>query len=129
MAKLCSCDDCWFIIGGFKLGNMESKKSNTLLSDDLWKIKKYTNNVFKKVGSDNYRQKIAYKLLNTAKISNQSEFFSILLRALNTQKTDYDVKKLAEKLQEIYPLTSKNFENVAYSIIMGIMAVKSDGGN
>jgi len=111
------------------LGNMESKKSNTLLSDDLWKIKKYTNNVFKKVGSDNYRQKIAYKLLNTAKISNQSEFFSILLRALNTQKTDYDVKKLAEKLQEIYPLTSKNFENVAYSIIMGIMAVKSDGGN
>lgn len=125
MAKLCSCDDCWFIIGGAKLENKEFKKSNGLLSeDDLWKIKKYTNNAFKKVGSDNYRQKIAYKLLNTAKVSNQSEFFSILLRTLNAQKTDVDVKNLSEKLQEIYPLTSKNFENVAYSIIMGIMAVK-----
>jgi len=107
------------------LENKEFKKSNGLLSeDDLWKIKKYTNNAFKKVGSDNYRQKIVYKLLNTAKVSNQSEFFSILLRTLNAQKTDVDVKNLSEKLQEIYPLTSKNFENVAYSIIMGIMAVK-----
>lgn len=109
---------------------MGFKKSNQTLSEnELWKIKKYTNNAFKKVGSDNYRQKIVYKLLNTTKVNNQSEFFSILLRALNAQKTNSDVKNLSEKLQEIYPLTSKNFENVAYSIIMGIMAVKSDGGN
>ena len=123
MAKLCSCYDCWFIIGGVKLENRELSK------DDIWKIKIYTNNAFKRVGSDNYRQKIAYKLLNTAKVSNQSEFFSIILRALNSQKSDADVRNLLEKLQEIYPLTSKNFENVAYSIIMGIMAVKQSGGN
>jgi hypothetical protein len=105
------------------LKNLDIKKIEPLNEKDLWNIKKYTNNAFKKIGSDNYRQKIVYNLLNTAKVSNQPEFFSILLRTLNAQKSDDDVKKLSNKLQEIYPLTPKNFENVSYSIIMGIMAV------
>ncbi|MEN4017569.1 MAG: hypothetical protein PQ975_12315 [Methanobacterium sp.] len=111
--------------------NLEVKKETkrSLSQKDLWKIKEYTHNAFNKIGSDNYRQKIVYNLLNTTKTSNQSEFFSILLRTLNAQKSDENVKELSDKLQEIYPLTSKNFENVAYSIIMGIMAVKSDGGD
>lgn len=109
------------------LGVKEPKKP--LTEKDLWKIKEYTKNAFKKIGSENYRQKIVYNLLNTTKVSNQPDFFFILCRTLNAQKADDDVKNLSNKLQEIYPLTSKNFENVAYSIIMGIMAVKSRGGN
>jgi len=88
----------------------------------MWEIKKYTNKAFSNIGSENYRQKIVYNLLNTVKVSNQSDFFSILLRTLNAQKDNDDVKKLSGKLMEIYPLTPGNFENVAYSIIMGIMS-------
>ncbi len=95
-------------------------------SKKTWEIKKYTNKAFSNIGSENYRQKIVYNLLNTVKVSNQSEFFSILLRTLNAQKDNEDVKKLSGKLMEIYPLTPGNFENVAYSIIMGIMSAKSE---
>lgn len=97
-----------------------------LSSTDIWKIKEYTNKAFNNIGSENYRQKLVYNLLNTAKISNQNEFFSILLRTLNAQKGNEEVKKLSDKLKEIYPLTPGNFENVAYSIIMGIMSAKSE---
>lgn len=95
---------------------------------NLWKIKEYTNNAFNKIGSESYRQKLVYSLLNTVKVSNQNEFFSILLRALNGQKGNENVKKLCAELLRIHPLTQKNFENVAYSIIMGIMSAKSEFG-
>ncbi|WP_424355917.1 hypothetical protein [Methanobacterium sp. MBAC-LM] len=108
---------------------VELRHKKPISEKDLWKIKKCTNNAFNKIGSDSYRQKIVYKLLNAAKSSNQREFFSILLRTLNGQKSDEDVKELLNKLQEIYPLTSKSFENVTYSIIMGIMSAESIGGN
>ncbi len=108
---------------------VEFRTKKPVSQSDLWKIKKYTDNAFNKIGSDNYRQKIVYKLLNTTKSSNQKEFFSILLRTLNGQKANEDVKKLSDKLQEIYPLTPESFENVAYSIIMGIMSAESNGGN
>jgi hypothetical protein len=123
LGKLCSCYTCWVFVGGLSLKTLDIKKIEPLNEKDLWNIKKYTNNAFKKIGSDNYRQKIVYNLLNTAKVSNQPEFFAILIRTLNAQKSDDDVKRLSNKLQEIYPLTPKNFENVSYSIIMGIMAV------
>ncbi|MDI6723498.1 MAG: hypothetical protein QMD61_02495 [Methanobacterium sp.] len=95
-------------------------------NEKMWEIKKFTNKAFSNIGSENYRQKIVYNLLNTVKVSNQSDFFSILLRTLNAQKDNEDVKKLSSKLMEIYPLTPGNFENVAYSIIMGIMSAKSE---
>lgn len=108
---------------------VELRSKKPVSQRDLWKIKKLTKYAFNKIGSDSYRQKIVYKLLNTAKSSNQKEFFSILLRTLNGQKSDEDIKELSNKLQEIYPLTSGSFENVAYSIIMGIMSAESTGGN
>ncbi|KZX12043.1 hypothetical protein MBCUR_11950 [Methanobrevibacter curvatus] len=89
---------------------------------DLKDLKYYSTEVFKELGSDNYKQKLVYKLLNLIKIDNQNEFFNIFLRTLNSKDSDENVAKLAEKLKTIYPLNEKNFENVAYAIVMGIMA-------
>lgn len=99
-----------------------------LSKNKLWKIKEYSNNAFNKIGSESYRQKLVYNLLNTVKVNNQTEFFSILLRALNGQRGNENVKKLCWELQKIYPLTHGNFENMAYSIIMGIMSAESEFG-
>lgn len=90
---------------------------------DYNEIKIYTKKAFENIGSENYRQRLIYKLLNTVKTNNQSDFFSSLLRALNSRKNDKNVKRLSRKLEWLYPLSPANFEKVAYSIIMGIMAV------
>lgn len=128
MAKLRSCNTRWFDIGGNNLEKVKFQKEikKPLSRGDIWEIKEYTNNAFSNIGSESYRQKLVYNLLNTVKISNQNEFFSILLRTLNSQKGKEEIKKLSGKLEEIYPLTPGNFENVAYSIIMGIMSAKSE---
>jgi hypothetical protein len=101
-----------------------------LSQKELREIKNYTNKSFNTIGSENYKQKLVYNLLNTVKVCNQNEFFSVILRTLNTQKGNESAKKLCNELQKIHPLTPKNFENVAYSIIMGIMSAETEfGGN
>lgn len=77
--------------------------------------------IFKNVSS-NYRQKLVYNLLNAVKGNNQKEFFWMLLRAVNANSDNPKVAKIAEKIGEIYPLSSSEFERVAYSIILGIMS-------
>jgi len=93
---------------------------------DYQEIKIYSKKAFENIGSESYRQRLIYKLLNTAKVNNQNDFFSSLLRALNSRKNDKNVKKLSGKLQWLCPLSPDNFEKVAYSIIMGIMAVRGE---
>jgi len=92
-----------------------------LTEEDFKNLKKNCSEVFNKLGSDNYKQKLVYKLLSLIKVNNQNEFFNVLLRTLNSKDTD-EKKKLCEKLNSIYPVDEKDFENVAYSIVMGIMA-------
>ena len=94
------------------------KRKYRQLMDDI-------KNVFKDV-SNNYKQKLVYNLLNTVKGNNQKEFFWIILRALNAKSDKSDVAKVSEKIKELYPLSSSEFEKVAYSIILGIM---SSGGD
>ncbi len=72
--------------------------------------------------SSNYRQKLVYKLLNAVKSNDQKEFFWIVLRVLNTKSDDPNVEKLSERIRKMYPLSSSEFERVAYSIILGIMS-------
>jgi len=98
------------------------KKLKPLSEMDYWQIKKYSRSAFENIGSESYRQRLVYKLLNTARVNNQSDFFSFLLRTLNSKKGDENVRKLCRKLEWVYPLNPENFEKVAYSIIIGIMA-------
>ena len=108
--------------------SLKKWKSKKLSEDKLKTIKNLATNAFSKIGSENYRQKLVYKLLNIAKSDNQKEFFDVLLRALNSQKDNIKAKELAEELKDIYPITSGSFEKLAYSVIMGIMSVKSESG-
>lgn len=102
------------------------KKMKLLSERDYWQIKMYSRSAFKSIGSENYRQRLVYKLLNTARVNNQTDFFSFLLRTLNSRKGDENVRKLCRKLEWVYPLSPENFEKVAYSIIIGIMAAEGE---
>ncbi len=104
------------------------RRSKTLSEEKLNKIKRLTMESFSKIGSDSYRQKLVYNLLNVIKSDNQREFFDILLRALNSQKDNVKAKELVKELGDVYPITHGNFEKLAYSIVMGIMAAKSVSG-
>ena len=87
-------------------------------------IKRLSGDVLGKVGSDNYRQKLVFDLLNAVKANDQDRFLWILLRALNAHSKDNpeDAKKLASALMEVFPSSEADFEKVAYSLILGIMA-------
>ena len=78
-------------------------------------------NVFKNVSS-NYRQKLVYNLLNAVKGNNQKEFFWMVFRVLNANSDNPKVAEISEKIGKMYPLSSSEFEIVAYSIILGIMS-------
>lgn len=110
-----------------KMKNLKNLKNKKLSEDELKRMKNLTTNAFSKIGSENYRQKLVYNLLNIAKANNQKEFFWTLLRALNSQKED-EAKKLVKELRDVYPVTFGDFEKLAYSIIMGIMSAKSEIG-
>lgn len=106
----------------------KKRKSRKLSEDDLKRVKNLATDAFSKIGSENYRQKLVYNLLNIAKASNQNEFFWTLLRALNSQKDNIKAKGLVKELGDIYPVTSGDFEKLAYSVIVGIMSAKSESG-
>ena len=99
----------------------ENQKSK---SRDYTSIVVEFQKIFKGV-SKNYKQKLIYNLLNAVKSNNQREFFWNVFRVLNANLDKREVAEVSKKLGEIYPLSSSEFEKVAYSIILGIM---SSGG-
>ncbi|MCD6483141.1 MAG: hypothetical protein J7K83_02635 [Candidatus Aenigmarchaeota archaeon] len=107
---------------------MESSKNKKLSKDKLKIVKNLSTDAFSKIGSENYKQKLAYTLLNIVKSNNQKDFFWTLLRALNSQKDNAKAKELVKELKDIYPISSGDFEKLAYSVIMGIMSAKSETG-
>lgn len=89
----------------------------------LRKIKNLSKDVLGKAGSDNYRQKLVFDLLNAVKAKDQDRFLWILLRALNAHSKDNPkAKNLASAFMEVFPSSEADFEKVAYSTILGIMA-------
>jgi len=89
----------------------------------LWKIKSLSREVLGRAGSDNYRQKLVFDLLNAVKANDQDRFLWVLLRALNAHSKDNPkAKELASVLMEAVPSSETEFEKVAYSVILGIMA-------
>jgi len=103
-------------------------KNKKLSEDKLKIVKSLSTDAFSKIGSENYKQKLIYNLLNIVKANNQKEFLWTLLRALNSQKDDAKAKELVKELKDIYPISSGDFEKLAYSVIMGIMSAKSETG-
>lgn len=108
------------------LKNLRSKKF--LSEEDLKELKELSELSFCKIGSESYRQKLVYNLLNIIRANDQPKFLWTISRVLNSQKENNNVKDLAAKLNSIYPLTKNEFEKVAYSIIMGIISSESEFG-
>jgi len=90
----------------------------------LSNIKNLSRKVLGKIGSDSYRQKLVFDLLNAVKARDQSRFLWIILRAINAHSKDNpeDAKKLSSTLMKVFPSSDSEFEKVAYSIILGIIA-------
>ena len=89
----------------------------------LRRIKTLSKDVLGKAGSDNYRQKLVFDLLNAVKANDQDRFLWVLMRALNAHSKDNPkARELAATLMEVFPSSEADFEKVAYSVILGIMA-------
>jgi len=89
----------------------------------LGKIKSLSKEVLGRAGSNNYRQKLVFDLLNAVKADDQDRFLWVLLRAINAHSKDNrKAKGLASALMEVFPSSDSDFEKIAYSVILGIMA-------
>lgn len=70
--------------------------------------------------SNNYKQKLVYKLLEAVRNNDQKEFFYLVLRSIN--EPNDNLKKAWKVLSKYYHMMPENiFINFAYSIIIGIM--------
>ncbi|ASJ08831.1 hypothetical protein A3L11_06180 [Thermococcus siculi] len=107
-----------------RVKNPKNKEFGKLSSSELLRdLQRLSSRALGKAGSDNYRQKLVFDLLNAVKANDQNRFFWILLRALNAQvKDNSDAKRLANLLGEAFLSSEANFEKVAYSVILGIMS-------
>ena len=93
------------------------------------KIMQEIEKVFQNIPS-NYSQKLVYTLLNAIKSENQREFFWEILRILNTKKKEIkEISELCKELGSIYPLSSSEFEKVAFSIVLGIISAQGGEQN
>ncbi|MDI9645257.1 MAG: hypothetical protein QFX40_01010 [Archaeoglobales archaeon] len=82
-----------------------------------------TKQLFSRI-SPSLRAKLIHILLNSIRTKDRENFVFELLRNLNTIN-DSKKEDLAEMLEEILFLDDKEFEKVAYSIILGIMSAGS----
>jgi len=93
------------------------------------KIMKEMEEIFQDI-SANYSQKLVYNLLNAIKFNNQREFFWEVLRVLNTKSKEAGkVADLCKDIGSLYPLSSSEFEKVAFSIILGIISAQGGEQN
>ena len=99
---------------------METNQTN----DVKWKYRQISQELQKVFAgfSSNYRQKLVYNLLNAIKGNDQKEFFWLLLRALNAKLGEEEANRIFKQIIGIYPLSSSEFEKVAYSVVLGIMS-------
>lgn len=94
-------------------------------------LRHHTEKSFGKIfeGREKAKQRLIYDFLNYIKTDNRESFLNQLLRILNTRIDDEDVKRLITSINTLnlkYD-TKENFNKIAYTIIMGIMA-KNKGG-
>jgi len=99
---------------------------NEKLKLDLELLKKACEQSFRKE-SDNYKQKLVFKLLEAVKNNDQIHFFYTLLRAIN--RPDEEFKQLQKLLHQDYDvMPNEVFTNFAYTIILGIMSTYGETG-
>jgi len=109
---------------------MRRQITNHEITSKLEEIKELTIQVFSGVFSENYKQKIVYDLLNVVQGGNKEKFLWVLIRSVNSKKGESNTENLMHLLNELYILNLSEdvFKRWAYTIIMGIMSVKTQKG-
>jgi len=105
----------------------------TVKTTELRMLRDLTTEVFSKIGTERSRQRLVYDLLNALKTDDRKRFLWLILKNINTLKPENreKVNKLTELLSSFYieQETPENFEKIAYTVVMGIMAIKDvEGG-
>jgi len=100
---------------------------------ELKKLRDLTTKVFSKIGTERSRQRLVYDLLNALKTNDRKRFLWLILKNVNTLKPEERNKanELIESFSSLYieHETLENFEKMAYSVVMGLMSIKSvEGG-
>lgn len=99
---------------------------------ELRRLRELTTKVFSKIGTEKSRQRLIYDLLNTLKTNDRKGFLWLVLKNVNTLKSEErsKVKEFVEFLSNRYLEyeTTENFEKIAYAIVIGIMSAKDVGG-
>jgi len=98
----------------------------------LKKLRDLTADVFSKIGTEKSRQRLVYDLLNTLRSNNRKRFLEIVLKNVNTLKSEErgKAREFAHLLSNLWLEyeTSENFEKIAYAVVMGIMNAENVGG-
>lgn len=115
------------------MGEVEYEILRSVKTTELRKLRDLTTEVFSKIGTERSRQRLVYDLLNALKTDDRKRFLWLILKNINTLKPEdrEKVNKLTELLSSFYieQETPENFEKIAYTVVMGIMAIKDvEGG-
>lgn len=99
-------------------------KNKGIVDIKLERLRDSARNAFSEQ-SDSYKQKLIYSLLNTINASDKEKFQWLILRVANSKKAD--AKEFVEILSEFQSkIKTKEFEDIAYAIVMGIMSSYSE---
>ncbi|WP_346297674.1 hypothetical protein [Geoglobus acetivorans] len=96
-------------------------KNEPMYDLELEELIRSVRTVFNSV-SQNYRQKLIYKLLNAIKTGDRNEFYWNVARALNANIDNPAVSKVSGIISRLAILSAKDFEKVAHAVIFGIMS-------
>ena len=111
---------------------IEYEEFRSIKAVELRELQKLTIDIFSKIGTEKSRQRLVYDLLNALKTNDRKRFLWLILKNANTLKSeDKKVASFTRTLSNFYieHETPENFEKIAYSIVMGIMAVEEKGGD
>lgn len=115
------------------MNRQEYEVLNPVKAKDLRRLRDLTKDVFSKIGTEKSRQRLIYDLLNTLKTDDRKRFLYIILK--NANNLSSEERKYVDEFTNIFSNlyieyeTPENFEKIAYSIVMGIMAIdESKGG-
>jgi len=112
---------------------VEYKEFRSIKADNLRKLRELTIEVFSKIGTEKSRQRLVYDILNALKTNDRKRFLWLILKNVNTLRADdrYKASEFTDILSDLYieHETPENFEKIAYSIVMSMMAVGDKGGD
>ncbi len=98
--------------------------------ENLDNLRREITKIFGDIGTEKSRERMVFEMLEAIKTRNKDRFLWLLLKTLNLHGDDPRVKNLINSLGEMHipDETDDNFEKISYTIVIGIMSAKKNGG-